>query len=98
MTTSKLHHFLHIEGGNRPTAVCTAPAGAPCHMACPTCEECCTCGKPREDMGECNWCLWLNNDDIMECGEDGGVAELAIDVQWNGDNYGWSFIAPEVTS
>ena len=89
-------HFLVIEGDYGSRVICTAGPGAPCHMACATCEESCDCGKPPVDMGECNYCAWLNNDDdLMACGS--GVAHLPIDLKWEGDYYSWSFAKP-VTS
>jgi len=95
MTTPQ--HFLRIEGDMAPVVVCTAPAGARCHMVCDSCEESCSCDKPNlRDLGECNTALWLSEtDDLMEIGQ--GVALLPIDVKWEGDYYSWSFAEP-VTS
>ena len=89
-------HFLQIEGDMGPTVVCTAPAGAPCHMVCDSCEESCCCDKPTlRDMGECNYVAWLSNDDdVMECGSGSGIAQLPIDIKWEGDYYSWSFAKP----
>jgi len=89
-------HFLVIEGEMiRPTVICTAGPADPCHMVCDSCEESCTCDEPTlRDLGECNWILYLNNDDdVMECGA--GVAHLPIDVEWNGENYEWTFTQPQ---
>ena len=89
-------HFLQIEGDSSLIVVCTAPAGAPCHMVCDRseCVESCGCEEPTyRDIGECNYIEWLNNgDDLMENGS--GVAELPIDVKWEGDYYSWSFAKP----
>ena len=95
MTTST--HFLQIEGGGygAPTVICTAGPGAPCHIACDSCEVSCSCDEPTLcDIGECNQVLFLNNDDndLMEVGE--GVALLPIDLKWEGDYYSWSFVKP----
>ena len=90
-------HFLRIEGDMRPIVVCTAGPGDPCHMVCDSCEESCGCDEPTlRDIGECNSSLFINDgDDIMEIGQ--GVAELPIDLKWDGDYYSWSFAKP-VTS
>ena len=77
-----------------PRVICTAGPGDPCHMVCGSCEESCTCDEPTlRDLGECNSCLYLNDsDDLMEIGK--GVAELPIEVFWEGDYYSWSFAKP----
>jgi len=33
----------------------------------------------------------------MECGSGSGIAQLPIDIKWEGDYYSWSFAKP-VTS
>ena len=89
-------HFLQIEGDMSPIVVCTAGPGDPCHMVCATCEESCGCGEPPVDLGKCNWSAWINDaDDLMEIGN--GLAQLPIDIEWEGDYYSWSFVKP-VTS
>lgn len=88
--------------GINSTITCHAPAGAPCHLTCPTnaCETwqggACACG-PLINSHECNASVYLNNDGPADCyiGKEQPLRDGPIEVRWQGDGYGWLYYGQE---
>lgn len=87
------HATLDVEEGNAYWKfTCTAPVGAWCRSACPTCDD--WCDHDRVDIGECNALLWLENDDAMPECQIGKLRawEGDVELKWNYDHECYEFV------
>ena len=80
---------------------CHAPIGASCRLVCVEgCEEVDTQNHDHElkDCGECQYVLWLDNDDAMvECQKGGTFLawEGPVKIEWGHDHYEFTPLTAE---
>lgn len=78
---------------------CAAPTGSDCLMRCPVGCESWPCDDPIAGgpcnlvEGPCNAAEWFDANGVEECyaGPAMPVRDGAIDVEWSGDDYTWTY-------
>lgn len=98
-----LHHAVKLTIGSSGLVggeiTCSAPAGSPCRLTCPTkqCEEwegaSCECGPLVEYPGGCLAVEWIENEDVIDTyvGPDAEIRSGPVEIEWHGEGYRWTY-------